>query len=221
MNLASEQVHQASSSRESPGTPVVYVVDDDVSVRESLELLIRCHGWRPETFETAEEFLSRPPSFAPSCLLLDHKLPTISGLALQKRLIADRVEMPVIFVTCYGDVPLAVEAMKAGAIEFLNKPFDDGLLLAAITHAIECSRKLLGRQAASQVLARRYALLTRRERQVMQLVVMGKKNKAVGVEMHISEITVKAHRGNVMQKMQANSLAALVTMAADLRLIEG
>jgi FixJ family two-component response regulator len=221
MNLSSEHVHQASASRESTLTPIVYVVDDDVSVRESLELLIRSNGWRPEAFETGEEFLSRPPSFAPSCLLLDHKLPNISGLALQKRLIADRVDMPVIFVTCYGDVPLVVEAMRAGAIEFLNKPFDDGLLLAAITHAIECSRKLLGRQAASRVLAGRYALLTRREREVMQLVVAGKKNKAVGVEMNISEITVKAHRGNVMQKMQADSLAALVTMAAELKLIEG
>ncbi len=220
MNLSSEHMQPASATRESPVTPVVYVVDDDVSVRESLELLIRCNGWRPVTFETGEEFLSRPPSCAPSCLLLDHKLPNISGLALQKRLIADRVDMPVIFVTCYGNVPLVVEAMKAGAIEFLNKPFDDGLLLAAITHAIECSRKLLERQATLKALADRYASLTRRERQVMQLVVTGKKNKAVGFEMNISEITVKAHRGNVMQKMRAESLAALVTMAAELRLIE-
>jgi len=220
MNLTSEHVHEASAARELHAQPVVYVVDDDISVRESLELLIRCNGWRAETFETGEEFLSRPPVFAPNCLLLDHKLPNISGLALQKRLIADRVDMPVIFVSCYGDVPLVVEAMRAGAIEFLNKPFNDGLLLAAITQALERSRNLLRRQAASRVLAGRYASLTRRERQVMHLVAAGMKNKAVGVEMSISEITVKAHRGNVMQKMQADSLAALVNMAAELRELE-
>jgi FixJ family two-component response regulator len=220
MNLSSEHMHETSAARELHATPVVYVVDDDISVRESLELLIRCNGWRPEAFETGEEFLSRPPVFAPSCLLLDHKLPNISGLALQRRLVAERVYMPVIFVSCYGDVPLVVEAMRAGAIEFLNKPFNDGLLLAAITEALECSRKLLRRQAASRVLAGRYASLTRREREVMRLVVAGMKNKAVGVEMNISEITVKAHRGKVMQKMQADSLAALVTMAAELRELE-
>jgi FixJ family two-component response regulator len=224
MNLSgfsSAHSHEAVARREVQATPVVYVVDDDVSVRESLELLIRSNGWRPETFESGQEFLSHRRDLVPSCLLLDYKLPDISGLALQQRLVAARIEMPVIFITCYGAVPVVVEAMKAGAVEFLSKPCDNNLLLAAMTQAIESSRKALARQAALRMLAARHGLLTRRERQVMQLVVSGKTNRAVGVEMSISEITVKAHRGSVMRKMQALSLVELVRMAAELHAAEG
>jgi FixJ family two-component response regulator len=224
MNLSgvsSARSHESVARREVHATPVVYVVDDDVSVRESLELLIRSNGWRPETFESGEEFLSHRRDSAASCLLLDYKLPDISGLALQQRLVAARIEMPVIFITCYGAVPVVVQAMKAGAVEFLSKPCDNNLLLAAITQAIECSHKALAREVALRALAARHALLTRRERQVMELVVSGKTNRAVGVEMSISEITVKAHRGSAMRKMQASSLVELVRMAAELRAAEG
>jgi FixJ family two-component response regulator len=220
-SISSTHGHAGASPRELHATPVVYVVDDDVSVRESLELLIRCNGWRPETFETGEEFLSRPRDLAPSCLLLDYKLPDTNGLALQQRLLADRIEMPVIFITSYGAVSLAVEAMRGGAVEFLSKPCDNELLLAAITQAIERSRKALARQMGLRVLVARHGSLTRRERQVLQLVVSGKTNKAIGFEMTISEITVKAHRGSVMRKMQATSLAELVKMAAELQITEG
>jgi FixJ family two-component response regulator len=220
-SISSAYGRVAAFPGESHGTPVVYVVDDDVSVRESLELLIRGNGWRPETFETGEEFLSWPRAVGPSCLLLDYKLPDTNGLALQQRLVADRVEMPVIFITSYGAVSLAVEAMRGGAVEFLSKPCDNDLLLAAITQAIERSRKGLGRQMGLRVLAARHALLTRRERQVFELVVSGKTNKAIGFEMSISEITVKAHRGSVVRKMRAHSLAELVRMAAELRITEG
>jgi FixJ family two-component response regulator len=220
-SISSTHGHARASPRELHATPVVYVVDDDVSVRESLELLIRCNGWRPETFETGEEFLSRPREFAPSCLLLDYKLPDTNGLALQQRLLADRVEIPVIFITSYGAVSLAVEAMRGGAVEFLSKPCDNDLLLAAITQAIERSRKAFARQMGLRVLVARHGSLTRRERQVLQLVVSGKTNKAIGFEMTISEITVKAHRGSVMRKMQATSLAELVKMAAELQITEG
>jgi FixJ family two-component response regulator len=206
-----------SGASMSHARPIVFVVDDDISVRESLELLIRHASWQPETFASAQEFLSRPRVLTPSCLVLDVTLPDLSGLDLQK-LVADRIDMPIIFITGYGDVPMTVQAMKAGAVEFLTKPFSDDLLVTAIEHALERSRTALGHEAELRVLRDCYATLTRRERDVMALVVSGLLNKQVGAELRISEITVKAHRGHVMRKMKADSLADLVTMAARLRL---
>jgi FixJ family two-component response regulator len=202
----------------SQATPIVFVVDDDVSVRESLELLIRFEGWQPEIYASAQEFLSRPRVLAPSCLILDVALPDLNGLDLQKRIASDRMDMPIIFITGYGDVPMTVKAMKAGAIEFLTKPFDDEALLSAMRHAIERSCTALRREAEIRALRDCYVALTPREREVLALVVSGLSNKQVGGELGISEITVKAHRGKVMQKMQANSLPNLVKMAARLRL---
>ncbi len=198
--------------------PRVFVVDDDISVRESLELLIRCAGWQAETFASAQEFLSRPRVLAPSCLVLDVGLPDLNGLDLQKRVAADRTDMPIIFITGHGDVPMTVQAMKAGAVEFLTKPFGDEVLLGAIRNAIERSRAAVSREAEMRVLQNSYASLTPREREVMALVVSGRLNKQVGGELGISEITVKAHRGHAMRKMKAGSLADLVNMAARLRL---
>ena len=198
--------------------PIVFVVDDDVSVRESLESLLRCEGWQPETYASAMEFLTRPRTQIPSCLILDVSLPGLNGLDLQKQMAAERTEMPIIFITGHGDVPMTVRAMKAGAQEFLTKPFSDEVLLAAIRHALERSRIALGRGIEMQELRDRYASLTGRERQVMALVASGKPNKLVGSELGISEITVKAHRGKVMEKMRADSIADLVKMAGKLRL---
>ena len=198
--------------------PVVFVVDDDVSVRESLELLIRCEGWQPETFASAQEFLVRPRVPVPSCLVLDVSLPGLSGLDLQKRVTAERPDMPISFITGYGDVPMTVQAMKGGAVEFLTKPFNDEVLLNALRHAIARSHNALGREAEMQVLRNSYSSLTSREREVMVLVASGLLNKQVGDQLGISEITVKAHRGKVMRKMNAESLPDLVKMVARLRL---
>lgn len=202
----------------SQAPPIVFVVDDDVSVRESLEPLIRFAGWRPETFASAQEFLARPRPLAPSCLVLDVSLPDLSGLDLQKRIAGDRTEMPIIFITGHGDVPMTVRAMKAGAVEFLTKPFSDEVLLSAIRNAIDRSRAALGDAEEVRVLRESYASLSARERQVMELIVSGqcRLNKQVGAELGISEITVKAHRGRLMRKMKAGSLAELVKMAARL-----
>jgi FixJ family two-component response regulator len=216
MTLARAFAHQLESSPMTPATPIVFVVDDDISVRESLQLLIECEGWHPETFASAQEFLDRPRNLVPSCLVLDVSLPGLNGLDLQKRVAVERPDMPIIFITGYGDVPTTVQAMKAGAVEFLTKPFGDNVLLSAIRHALDRSHSALGREAEIQVLRDCYASLTRREREVMTLVVSGLLNKQVGGELGISEITVKAHRGQVMQKMKADSFADLVKKAARL-----
>jgi len=198
-------------------SPIVFVVDDDISVRESLELLLRHQGFAVETFISAHEFLARQRTWAPSCLVLDVSLPGLNGLDLQKEVAQDRHDMPIIFITGHGNIPMTVRAMKAGAVEFLTKPFSDEVLLNAIRNAIERSRVLLDRDAEIRELKTRYARLTSREREVMALVVAGLPNKQVGSELGISEITVKAHRGSMMRKMQADSLPELVSMAARLR----
>jgi FixJ family two-component response regulator len=201
-----------------PTTPTVFIVDDDVSVRESLELLVTSAGWRSETFASAGDFLARPRLHGPSSLVLDVALPDADGLELQRRLAADRADMPVIVITAFGDVPMAVAAMKAGALEFMTKPLSDDALLSAIRRAIARSQSALDHESQARALQDRYASLTVREREVMELVVAGRLNKEIGFELGISEITVKAHRGKVMRKMHAESLPDLVRMAARLRL---
>jgi FixJ family two-component response regulator len=218
MMTASATDPGARSLPMSHATPIVFIVDDDVSVREALEGLVRFAGWQPETFASAEAFLARPRVLAPSCLILDVSLPDLNGLELQQRIGADRIDMPIIFITGHGDVPMTVRAMKAGAAEFLTKPFGDDVLLAAIRHAIERSEAALTREGEVRALRDRYDSLSPREREVMGLVVTGLMNKQVGGELGISEITVKAHRGQVMRKMRAGSLADLVKMAASLRI---
>jgi FixJ family two-component response regulator len=215
-------MNSAGASRQSPSlpepqpTPMVFVVDDDISVRESLDLLIASAGWKVKTFASATEFLAHPSAPVPSCLVLDLSLPGLNGLELQKRISGERADLPIIFITGHGDVPKTVQAMKAGAVEFLTKPFSDEALLSAIRQALEQSRVVLGQESEMQELRRCYASLTRREQQVMALVVSGLLNKQVGSELGISEITVKAHRGQVMQKMKADSLADLVKMSGKL-----
>jgi FixJ family two-component response regulator len=201
-------------------TSTVFIVDDDVSVRESLELLVNTAGWHAEIFATAQEFLAHPRPSVPCCLVLDVSLPGLSGLELQEQL-AGRTEMPIIFITGHGDVPMTVRAMKGGALEFLTKPFDDTVLLDAIRGALERSDAAHREQAELQVLRSRYASLTPREREVMDLVVSGLLNKQVGGELGISEVTVKAHRGQMMRKMNAESVPELVTMALKLGLRTG
>src|SRR5271170_836236 len=200
-------------------SPMVFVVDDDISIRESLELLIRHEGWHVETFMSGQEFLDRPREFAPSFLVLDISLPGLNGLELQKRVVVERPDMPIIFITGHGDIPMTVQAMKAGAVEFLTKPFGDEALLGAIRSALERSKVLIGREAELRTLKARYASLTSRERDVMVRVATGLPNKQVGSELGISEITVKAHRGSMMRKMKAESLAELVNIAARLRVV--
>ena len=197
-------------------TPIVFVVDDDITIRESLELLIRFEGWRPETYASAHEFLARPVADVPSCLVLDVSLPDLNGLDVQKRMADHRADMPIIFITGHGDIPMSVEAMKAGAVEFLPKPFRPDVLLDAIRSAIERSNAARGQDAERQAVQERYASLTARERDVMALVISGWLNKNVARDLRISEITVKAHRGKVMRKMQARSVADLVRMAEQL-----
>lgn len=207
--------HESGSSSDQS---IVFVVDDDLSVRESMELLIRCAGWQPETFESAQEFLDRPRPLVPNCLVLDVSLQDLNGLDLQKRLVTERTETPIIFITGHGDVPTSVQAMKAGAVEFLIKPFSDEALILAIQEALKRSSITLSRESEMRSLREAYASLSHRERQVMALVASGLLNKQVGAELGISEITVKGHRGRVMQKMGANSVVDLVRMATKLRL---
>jgi FixJ family two-component response regulator len=216
MNNVAALIDEPSSQLAWSATPVVFVVDADASARESLERQIHRAGWRPETFGLAHEFLARSPVAVPSCLVLDVSLPDINGLELQRLIATDWINTPVIFATGHGDVPMTVQAMKAGAVEFLTKPLSDEKLLDAIRYALERSRASLRQEAQTQVLRDRYASLTPREREVLASIVRGRLNKQVGAELGISDITVKAHRGKMMQKMRADSLAALVRMAARL-----
>ncbi len=209
---------QMTSQLISQTTAIVFVVDDDISVRESLEALIRLEGLDVQTFKSAQEFLAYPRTSAPSCMVLDVSLPGLNGLELQKCISAERQDMPIIFVTGHGDIPMTVQAMKAGAVEFLTKPFADHVLLNAIGKAVNRSRAILARDEELRSLKERYAQLTPREGEVMALVVVGLLNKQIAGELCISEITVKAHRGCMMRKMDADSLAELVNMAARLRL---
>jgi FixJ family two-component response regulator len=205
-----------SAAARSQQKPIVFVVDDDISVRESLELLIKFAGWQPETFESAEDFLARPRTSTPSCLVLDVSLPDLDGLELQKLIASERTDMPIIFITGHGDVPMTVQAMKAGAVEFLTKPFDDEVLLSVIRRAIKRSASVLDDQAEITALRSSYESLTPREQEVLRLVVAGMLNKQIGLKLGISEITVKAHRGKMMQKMKAGSVAELVKIAVRL-----
>jgi FixJ family two-component response regulator len=209
--------HQPSTHR-SATVPTVFVLDADLSLRDSLELLIEAQGWQAETFASADEFLGCQPATGPSCLVLDVAVPDLTGLDVQKRVAVERPDMPVVFIAAHSDVHTGVQAMKAGALEFLTKPFSDEALLGAIHCGLERSRRVLEHEAKMAATRRNYASLTRREREVMLLVVSGLLNKQVAGELGISEITVKAHRGQVMRKMRADSLPALVKMVASLGL---
>ena len=218
MSLAGAFGDHPGSPNNSKITAIVFVVERDLSVRKSLEFLIRSEGWRHESFGSAQAFLVRPPANVPSCLILDVAVPGPNALELQKTIARERSETPIIFVSSYGDVSTTVQAIKAGAVEFLTKPFNHEALLVAIRESLERSRLALDRELELRELHSRYALLTPRERQVMARVIYGVLNKQTAVELGISEITVKAHRGRVMQKMKANSLPHLVRMAERLDL---
>jgi FixJ family two-component response regulator len=216
MNSIQALVRESELTARSPSVPVVYIVDEDTTLHESLEPMVCDEGWEIAAFSCGREFLSHPWAFAPSCLILDIALPDISGLDLQKHIAAARRDIPVIFVSDCDDIPMAVQAMKTGAIEFFTKPFGGKDLLDTIRTAIEISRDALCHEAQLCALRERYETLSKREREVMALVVSGRMNKQVGGDLGISEITVKAHRGRAMQKMEAASLAHLVTIAAKL-----
>jgi FixJ family two-component response regulator len=218
MNTATHFATGLRSCSMASVTPLVFVVDDDISIRESLEFLIARAGWRPELFASAQEFLASPRPSSPSCLVLDMNLPDLNGLELQARIAGERADMPIIFITGHGDIPMSVQAMKAGAAEFLTKPFTPEVLLNSIRSALERSRTCLDEEASLQVLRNRHQSLSRREREVMALVVRGRLNKQVGGDLGISEITVKKHRGQAMHKMRARSLPELVSIAARLNL---
>ena len=210
--------HQSGSNETSQLAPIVFVVDGDILVRQSLEALISKVGCKVETFASACEFLARPRSTAPSCLILDVILPDMNGLDLQAQVASERSDMAIVFLTDHRDVATTVKAMQAGAFEFFTKPFRDDILVSAVREALELSRSALAQEAQRRALQNCYACLSLREREVMSLVAYGLSNKQVGGELGISEITVKAHRGRVMQKMNANSLADLVRMSATLGL---
>jgi FixJ family two-component response regulator len=215
---SSRRIHGFGRDLNSQNAPTIFIVKNDVAERKSLELLIGAAGWRTESFGSAIEFLARPRTAAPCCLILDVILPDLNGLELQRKMASERKKMPIIFLTGGSDVATTVKAMKAGAFEFFVKPLGDDILVRAIREALEASRSALAKEAERQALQRCFATLSRREREVMALVSSGLLNKQVGGELGISEITVKAHRGQVMQKMQANSLADLVRMATNLGL---
>ena len=206
--------NQARESREQDA--IIAIVDDDPSVRRGLERLIRSAGWKAETFASAQEFLARPGAEAPSCLVLDLQLPGLSGLDLQKRMAEVGLEIPIVFLTGHGSIPASVQAMKAGAIEFLTKPVDEQDLLNAIQEAVERDRRVRQQHAEMHELERRYESLSAREEEVMQQVVSGLLNKQIASELNITEFTVKFHRGHIMRKMRADSLADLVRMAENL-----